>query len=134
MIDRQIATSLITRNGKNTNKIEYKQIFNFMYRDSAAILTIGGIIFDENQRSIVDKMAFENLSFFKDGNDSYKIQCPNLTLREIKALDKILPDKLERKGIGFENAKINEIPLIQTDIENYAKVYRYFPNFTEVNL
>ncbi len=134
MIVRQIATSLLNRNGMKKDPIEFKQVFNFSYKDNATILTIGGILFDKSQRVAVRKMAFNKLPFYSYNNDSYKIQCPNLTFREIKALDTLLPSVLERQGIGFKNKAFNNIPLIVTDVEKYAKVYRYYPTFTEANL
>lgn len=134
MITRQIAASLLSRNGKNKNNVEFKQIFNFSYKDNATILTVGGILFDKSQKAALNKMAFNKFSFYTNSNESYKIQCPNLTFREIKALDKLLPSALERKGIGFKNEAFNQIPLIVTDIEKYAKIYRYYPNFTEANI
>lgn len=134
MINRQITTSLISRNGKSANPIEYKQVFNFIYKDNATILTIGGIIFDKLQKPQVEKMRFEELSYTKDNNENYKIHSPNLTIREIKALDKALPDMLEEKDGKFISKKLQNIPLIPTDIKNYAKVYRYYPNFSEITL
>jgi len=134
MIKRQIATSLLSRNGKSKDAIEFKQIFNFTYKDNATILTVGGIIFDKSQRAAVKKMAFSKLSFYADTSESCKIQSPNLTFREIKALDKALPGSLEFTSGKFQNKKLQDIPLIPTDIKNYAKVYRYYPNFTEANL
>lgn len=134
MIVRQIATSVLNRNGKNKKKVEFKQVFNFLYKDGATILTVGGILFDKSQNSAIKKMAFNKLPFYRNGNDSYKIQCPNLTIREIKALDKLLPSELERKGLGFQNEAFNNIPLIITDVEKYAKIYRYYPTFTEANI
>ena len=134
MINRQIVTTLINRNGKSKSKIIYKQLFNFIYKDNATILTIGGIIFDNSQKTQVAKMAFDNLSFIQTGMESYKIQSPNLTFREIKALDTALPDSVEFERGKFTNKKLQIIPLIPTDIKNYAKVYRYYPNFTEANL
>jgi len=99
------------------------------------MLTIGGLIYDSSQKTQVDKMAFDNFSFYKDGNDSYKIQSPNLTFREIKALDKALPpDYQEVVDDKFINERLQNIPLIKKDIVNYAKIYRYFPNYTEANL
>lgn len=134
MLNRQIATSLLNRNGKHKNLIEYKQVFNFTYKDGISILTIGGIIFDSSQKVLVNKMNFESLPFTTDNHVSYKINSPNLTFREIKALDKALPDTLETSHGKFKNKKLQAIPLIANDIENYAKIYRYYPNFTEANL
>lgn len=134
MIYRQIVTTLNTRNGTNQNKIEYKQLFNFIYKDNATILTVGGIIYDKTQRAAISKMCFENLPFIKTSYESYKIQCPNLTFREIKALDKALPNNMKLHRGKFLSKALQEIPLIENDIKNYAKVYRYYPNFTETNL
>lgn len=134
MIKRQIATSLLNRNGKNKDTVYFNQVFNFSYKDNATILTVGGIVFNKAQRVAVKKMAFKKLPFFSETNESYKIQSPNLTFREIKALDKELPDSLEFVNGKFQNEKIEKIPLIPTDIRNYAKVYRYYPNYTEVNI
>lgn len=134
MINRQIAATLINRNGNHKDLIEYKQLFNFVYKDNATILTVGGLIFDKSQKSIIPKMAFEELPFIQESAESYKIQSPNLTFREIKALDKALPDSMEQNNGKFKNKKLQKIPLIPTDIKNYSKLYRYFPNFTESNL
>lgn len=134
MIKRQIDTSLLSRNGKKKDIVQFMQVFNFSYKDNVTILTVGGILFDKSQNIAVKKMAFNKLPFYSDKDESYKIQCPNLTLREIKALDKLLPSVLERQGGGFKNDAFNKIPLIVTDVEKYAKVYRYYPTFTESNI
>jgi len=133
MVKRQIDTTLIIRNLSTENKITYKQIFNFIYRDNATILTIGGIIYDESQKDKIDEMIFSNLEFTRESEDQYKISAPNLTFREIKALDKALPDKFNaeiEKG-KFKNKKLQDIPVILSDIQSYTKVYRYYPNFAE---
>jgi hypothetical protein len=135
MLTRQINTALNNRNGEKPNKVHYQQVFNFVYKDNATILSFGGIIFDESQKSVVKEMEFENLSFYNNTNTSYFINSPNLTLREIKALDKLLPTDVDKNHRGkFKNTLLNELPLIQSDIIKYAKVYRYFPNFTEITL
>lgn len=133
MIKRQIDTTLITRNLSLQSKIKYKQLFNFIYKDNAAILTIGGVIHDETQESVIKKMSFSSLDFVREGDESYKINAPNLTFREIKALDKALPDKdnVEFDKGQFKNELLQKIPIIPTDIQSYAKVYRYYPNFAE---
>ena len=134
MIKRKIDYTLNNRNGVSEDKIIYKQILNFTYKDNATILTVGGIIHDKSQKTKIDKMAFEKFAFFAGGNENYKIQSPNLTFREIKALDKALPNSLELLEGEYKNDILRSIPLIKSDINNYAKVYRYFPNFTEANL
>ena len=134
MIRRQIITSLKNRNGNSKDKVSFNQVFNFTYKDNATILTVGGIVFNKAQNVAVKKMTFNKFTFFSNTHESYKIQSPNLTFREIKALDKALPDSLETVNGKFQNKKLQNIPLIPTDIKNYAKVYRYYPNFTEANI
>jgi hypothetical protein len=79
-------------------------------------------------------MHLDDLPFIRTGKENYKIQCPNLTYREVKALDKALPDILEQEGGVFKNLKLQAIPLIAADIKNYAAIYRYYPNYTEAIL
>ncbi|RYU86236.1 hypothetical protein EWM62_18695 [Mucilaginibacter terrigena] len=133
MFNRQINTTLIARNLQLPIKIKYKQIFNFVYKDNATILTIGGIIYDRTQKSKIDKMCLSELDFLRSDEESYKISAPNLTFREIKALDKALPDKhnSETEKGKFKNKILQAIPVIPTDIKSYAKIYRYYPNFAE---
>jgi hypothetical protein len=128
VIDNNINNALSTRNGgsRRDYKLHYKQLFNFYYKDGAAMLTIGGIIYNEAQAGRVNKM-FENIEFIRDGDDCFDIRVPNLTYREIHALDKLLPSSSNKQIM-------KKIPLSADDITNYKNIYRYFPNFTEVNL
>ncbi len=134
IISRQISSSLINRNGSSTTRISFKQLFNFRYRDNANIMTIGGLIVSPQLEKSLKKMNFENLSFIRGKEDSYKIECPNLTFREVKALDTALPSSLETNASGFKNERLRQIPLLQRDIKNYAKIYRYYPSFAETNM
>lgn len=134
MINRKIVTSLKNRNGMDVGDVSYQQVFNFLYKDNATILTLGGIVFDKTQKSNVNKMAFDQLSYTSSDERHYRIKCPNLTIREIKALDNALPDSLEYIKEKFASKKLQKIPLSPTDIKNYAEVYRYYPNFAETNI
>jgi len=134
MIRRQIATSLINRNGANKGEVEFKQLFNFVYKDNATILTVGGLLFDSQLKPAIAQMAFNELPFVQSGEQQYRIKSPNLTYREAKALDKVMPNSAIVEKGEFVNEKLQSLPLIQSDIENYAKIYRYYPTFTEANL
>jgi len=88
------------------------------------MLTVGGVLYDEGQAGKVDACRFGDLAFIKSEDDPHKIEVPKLTYRELQHLDAQLPTReyrtLDGKGIP------------QTDLERYAKVYRYFPNFAEI--
>lgn len=134
LIRRQIDDALLIRNGNNRDKVEFKQVFNFFYKDGASILTLGGILLDESQKDSVEKMAFTKLPFYSNGDKSIRINSPNLTFREIKALDRLLPSTLETIGGRFTNDELNKIPLNMADIKHYAEVYLYYPTFTDANI
>jgi hypothetical protein len=90
------------------------------------MLTVGGIIFDEGQRNIFPFSYIEQAhSFVRTGEESYVIKVPNLTYREIRHLDKLLPS---------DQSKIElQLNIPPQDIENYAATYRYFPTFGETD-
>lgn len=134
IIDTAFRSAVKKRNSGTTEveQVEYKQLFNLHYRDSADMLTVGGIIFTKNQKEKVDEM-FEHLDFIREGDNSFNIVVPKLTYREIHALDKVLPQiKGREKKTG--KSDLSRIPLSASDKENYASIYRYFPTFAETNL
>lgn len=117
---------------EDKKQIQYKQLFNLYYKDSADMLTVGGIIYNQKQEKRIDTM-FKNLAFIGTNENCFDIIVPKLTYREIHALDKLLPDEKTRKtGVAKDGDKI--IPLSKNDVKNYANIYRYFPAFAETNL
>lgn len=117
---------------EDKKQIQYKQLFNLYYKDSADMLTVGGIIYNQKQEKRIDTM-FKNLAFIGTNENCFDIIVPKLTYREIHALDKLLPDEKTRKtGVAKDGDKI--IPLSKNDVKNYANIYRYFPTFAETNL
>ncbi len=135
IIGNEIDRMLSIRNGciGEDDKLEYKQLFNFLYRDgSAHMLTIGGIIYSQEDKNKIQKCNFDGLDFVKSGRDAkpYKIDVPKLTFKEICHLDKILPistssGKKTKDDLSF---------LSKETKENYGKVHRYFPSFVEAEI
>jgi hypothetical protein len=106
-------------------KLMFEQLFNFQYRDSARMLTVGGIIYSEKESEKFRACDFKSLKFVKSGVTPYRIELPRLTFREIRHLDSQLPNNLSQlksKGIKVD------------DLRKYAKVYRWFPSFAEVEM
>lgn len=122
----EIEEIINARNGSQSpdNKLSFKQLFYFQYKDGAKMLTLGGIFIDEGQEETFKRCAFDKLEFFRDGDTPYEIKVPNLTLREIKYLEKFLPNSLD-KSKPF---------LPEADKKKYSRVYRYFPLFAETEL
>lgn len=122
------------RNGgvSEVEEVEYKQLFNLHYKDSADMLTVGGIIHTKIQKKEVDEM-FKHLEFIRSGKKCFNIVVPKLTYREIHALDMLLPPSKNSKQ-NSNKSKLKKIPLSHIDKKNYADIYRYFPTFAETNL
>jgi len=104
----------------------YQQLFNFHYADGAKMLTMGGLLYDKGQKDVLAQCDFKNLSFYQEDEEPYVIEVPNLTYREIRHLDTQLPIKED------ELPTLSAVP--KEDIEKYAKMYRYFPTFTEADI
>jgi len=128
IIDNEILETLEKRNAIRDPgaKMQYKQLFYFHYADTAKMMTVGGLLYDQGESNRVDYCSFGDLDFIKGGADPYHIEVPNLTYREIRHLDKQLPADdclhLEAEGIP------------EVDLERYRLVYRYFPNFAETEM
>jgi len=128
MVKDKILLTLRSRNGvlNQDDRVHYQQIFNFNYQDSQSkMLTTGGLFFQEQQKSLVDKCRFSSsFDFFKPDDDPYLIEVPILTLREIRMLDAQLP----------ADCAIDRHAIPQIDVERYEKIYRYHPAFVEAEL
>jgi len=128
IINNIIEQTLTDRNGGLApgNKLKYMQLFNFNYCDNAKMVTVGGLIFDEEVKPQVNRCDFHGLPFVKSSTDPYKIETPNLTFKEMRYLDEQLPihdpNNLDGKGIPSK------------DLRNYANFYKWFPNFAETDV
>lgn len=135
MIDTQIRKSLLERTGGDSAILDYNQIFHYLYKDGAQMLTVGGILFDNKQSSILKKINFSSIEHCSDDEKPFKIKCPNLTYKEVNHLNNLLPCELEISGNGFiKNKEFKKLPLNHEDIKRFAEVYRYYPNYSEVNM
>lgn len=123
----EISTVVNGRNAllEKTETFIFQQLFNFHYKDSAQMLTIGGIIYANNESDKFQACKFRSLDFVRTGSLPYKIELPRLTFREVRHLQSQLPiepSKLKSKGIKAD------------ELRKYAKVYRWFPSFAEVEM
>ena len=105
--------------------MNYRQLFNFRYQDSAMMNTVGGIVFDEGHRSHLGACGFGDFPFVSYDERFYLIQMPKLTLHEQRYLAGNLP-------IDLDAADLNGIP--PEDVLRYSALYRYFPTFVDADL
>ncbi|HKO44224.1 MAG TPA: O-methyltransferase [Pyrinomonadaceae bacterium] len=127
IIINEISSVIGSRNAlrEKSEVFTFRQLFNFHYKDSAQMLTVGGMIYADNESDKFQACNFGSLGFVRSASAPYKIELPRLTFREIRHLQSQLPidpAKLKSKGIKRE------------ELRKYAKVYRWFPSFAEVEM
>lgn len=129
---QEIESAVRARNGLEEEKVKFHQSIYFDYRDGARMLTLGGFLFyvDEEDEHL-NKMGIRQKNFYRHEDVPYSIQCPILSMKEIQALNAHLPCKEMGKHGNFEDEELNMFPVDNSEINQYAALYRYFPNFAE---
>lgn len=128
IISTQIEASLNARNGARPagGKLRFDQLFFFKYRDTARMVTVGGLLYDEGQAAQVARCSFDSLVFTRRAAEPYEIDVPGLTYRELRRLDRSLP--------CADPAAITDPPVPSADVRRYAEYYRYFPTFADADV
>jgi len=129
IVVNEIRETLRARNGvlSADDSLQFKQLFNFHYQDGTKMLTVGGLLVAQNECDLVPKCSFEQLPFVRTVIEPYLIAVPCLTYRELRHLDRMLP---QCDAASLDCPKW----LPSEDVKKYAAVYRYFPLFAETEL
>ena len=129
ILNNEIEEALNERNQVLTidKRVQYQQLFNFHYEDGAKMLTVGGIFYTEESKLKLDECVFHELDFYRPHNESYRINAPLLTFKEIRALNVCLP---------FDDKDCEQPlpPISESDKNKYAQLYRYYPTFAETEI
>ena len=103
-------------------------VMNFKYNDSIEMMTITYIIIQIKEIEKFESCDFKKFQWYVTDQVSYNINAPQLTAAEIREINRILP--IERA----EDLK-NKIDFVDEEsLMNYSKIYKYYPNFEEVNI
>ena len=102
-------------------RMKFRQFGAFEYADDAKMTTVGGVFIDAGQDAVFDSAGFGDLWFFRAGDEAVRIEVPLLTPREMRYLDRRLPQP------AGEAIKSGAIP--GRDARLYAALYRHLPNF-----
>ena len=79
-------------------------------------------------KKMFSSCGFADLKFVRLGDEHYSIEVPKLTYRELRFLDRHLPND----DCNVLQRKARAIP--ETDLARYMEVYRWFPAFAEADL
>lgn len=119
-INNTINSAVALRKG-----LVYSQLIDFVYQDGAEMTTIGGILLDGPDKENFKNLDFSHLEFVnqQQGSDAFSLKIPPLTYKEVVKIFESLP--------CGDYSKINIPGLDAEHIEQIAKVYRYYPFYTE---
>lgn len=101
-------------------------LFCFDYADGHRMLSVGGMIANSDIERRIDGSKINSAPYIRRSfsEDPYKINVPNLTRRERIYLDSFMPASEEWKPKAFS--------LKAEDLNSYARIYRYLPNYAEL--
>lgn len=130
VVFNQIDKTLTNRNAglAEREKWKFSQIMYFNYQDGACMSTIGGVVYQEFDSEKFESCSFGSLDCYRSNDDAYSINVPNLTMREISRLQESMPLVNEY----IDRGKLPDTIFPEQDILDFAKVYKYFPNFFEI--
>jgi hypothetical protein len=121
IINDRIEASVVAR----ADGTQYQQLFNIRYRDGARMLTIGGVLWDNTMTDQMAACGWADLESYRPGLDALTVEVPELTLKEMAALDAQLPN-------GTATAASPGLP--QNDVNAYKAYYRYYPKYALVDV
>jgi hypothetical protein len=129
IILNRITKTLLEKNAGlvDDEKWRFEQLVYFNYKDGADMSTAGWVFFRNKELQNFNKCNFTSLNFFNQTGTAWNIDIPNLTTKEIRYLQEVMP----LTG-AVDRARLNEAVFNESDIISFAKIYRYFPNFFDI--
>lgn len=112
---------ILTRPG-----LDFLPMFNFLYRDTHRMLTMGGMIASSAEKRRVRGSDLSNTNYYRDSFDSQpcEITVPRLTRKERIYLDREMPCAVGWTPTDFD--------LDPDDVRRYREIYRFLPAFAEI--
>jgi hypothetical protein len=108
--------------------VKFVPLFNFLYSDRAPMITVGGMIVNQNDERKLAALSLPSRFDFV-GSGQVSIAAPPLTTREKLALDQLLPSdtplteaEIDRLGFSLKPSQISE----------YHRYYTRYPVFAEL--
>ena len=97
------------------------QLLNIRYADNAKMQTVGWIISSPEVAPRVAACCMDDLPFSRTDAKALELRVPVLTRRELAYLNRLLPLK--------KQSRLKEKWLDELAQEQYADIYRYYPNY-----
>ncbi|OAD18728.1 hypothetical protein THIOM_005667 [Candidatus Thiomargarita nelsonii] len=106
----------------------FKPLFNFYYKDGAPMVTVGGMIANQEHLSSLEQCQLFDKFEYLTGEEQYSIGVPLLTPKEKLIFDQLLPSDEPPSEDKMKDIGLN---LTKEQIAAYHKFYRLYPMFGE---
>ena len=135
VLTAKVSEQLAKRNGRSDVRLDTmfaNQVFHFRYADGASMLTVGWLIHSHEDQHLARRCNMQG-SVFRDGSTPLQIEAPKFTPKEIRHLNAELPDG---PPVAVETlARVREkTGIMEADLNKFASVYRYYPQYGEIVL
>jgi putative O-methyltransferase len=108
-------------------KLVFKQLYYFTYRDGAPMISFGGLIDTVGNAFTLEKYNLDSFEFIVENDVFFNIAPPNITNKEYYFLNKFLPSDeanfVKIRGIDF---------IKEEDLKKYRNLYKYLPYYMDV--
>jgi len=107
---------------------EFIPLFNFVYKDTSRMLTAGGMIGGRREKQRINKSRLVKTCYYRSDFSlpPCSIRVPCLTRKEVLYLEANMPAKAGWAPEAFE--------LPADEVEQFCKIYRFFPMYAELYL
>lgn len=124
----EILKSAFTKSIVVRPELEFLPMFNFAYRDSHSMLTMGGMIAGRTEKRQLRASNLSETVYYRDDfvSPPFEIKIPRLTRKERAYLDREMP--------CADGWVPGEFDLEAEEVRHYRDIYRFLPAFAEISL
>ena len=122
----EILKACFTRSIVPRAQMEFIPMFNFIYRDSHWMLSMGGMIAGRTEKRHLRSSTLSDTIYYRDDFDisPFEIAVPRLTRKERIYLDREMP--------CAEGWTPKEFDIDAAELRKYRDIYRFLPAFAEI--
>jgi hypothetical protein len=108
--------------------VQFLPMFNFVYKDSHSMLTMGGMIAGPAERRLLRASTLDEATYYRGDFDTppFEVKVPRLTRKERIYLDREMP--------CADGWVPKDFDLDTEETQRYRDLYRFLPAFAEILL
>jgi hypothetical protein len=124
----EILRAAFTKSIVTRPELQFLPMFNFAYKDSHSMLTMGGMIGGRAEKRNLRTSSVGDAVYYRADFESapFEIKVPRLTRKERMYLDREMPCP--------DGWKPGEFDLEPDDVRRYRDIYRFLPAYVEISL